>query len=126
MKNTNINHLNNLQNEVLRGLAFYEDELRIVQERLEEIASNNTHREVMEGVEHFQNQLIIQRNNIDELKHKVNVYLDQLKEQLTNSPDFAGETLATVNTDLYNQYIVEEKTINELRHEFNRFAAKWL
>ena len=126
MKNTNINHLHHLRNEVLRGLAFYEDELRIVQERLEGIASDNTHREVMEGVEHFQNQLIIQRNNIDELKHEVNVHLDRLKEQLTNSPDFAGETLATANTALYNKYIEVEKTINALRQEFNRFAAKWM
>lgn len=126
MKNVNINHLKSLQNEVLRGLAFYEEELRILQERLEEIVIDNNKKEVMESVEHFQNQLIIQRNNIDELKHDVNAHAAHLKSQLIHSPDFVSEGSAAENDSLYERYVVEEKTINELRREFNRFAAKWM
>lgn len=126
MRNVNINHLKSLQNEVLRGLAFYQEELKILQNRLEEIVIDNNKNVVMENVGHFENQLLIQRNNIDELKHDVNAHLQHLKSQLVHSPDFVSEGSAAENDDLYERYLIEEKTINDLRKEFNRFATKWM
>lgn len=126
MKKISIKHLHNLQNEALRGLDFYKEELTILQHRLEEITADNTGKEAMEQVEHFQNQLIIQKNNIDELRHAVNEHLSVLKAQLEQAPDFVLESSGNVDDLLYDRYQTLAKIINELRQEFNRFAAKWM
>lgn len=126
MKKISIKHLHNLQNEALRGLDFYAEELTILQHRLEEIAADNTGKEAMQQVEHFQNQLIIQKNNIDELKHAVNEHLMALKNQLEKVPGFVLEISGDIDDLLYDRYETLTIIINDMRKQFNRFAAKWL
>jgi hypothetical protein len=126
MKKINLKHIHNLNEEALRGLDFYEEEMRILQERLEDVAKDNYDKEVMLKVEHFQNQLIIQRNNIDELRHAIHDHLSIIKGQLENSNEYISENADLEETTLYEQYHELEKTINILRKEFNHFAAEWI
>ena len=63
-------------------LDFYKDEIKILQNRLEEIAAKNNHKDVLALVEQFQNRLIIHRNTIDEIQHKVNLQMRLPKTRL--------------------------------------------
>jgi histidyl-tRNA synthetase len=54
MKKVDIKHIANLNSESVRGLDFYLDELKIMQERLDEIAAANTGEEVLKKIDHFQ------------------------------------------------------------------------
>ncbi|WP_407426146.1 hypothetical protein [Arcticibacter sp.] len=126
MKKINLKHIHSLNEEALRGLDFYEEEIRILQERLEDVAKENYDKEAMLKVEHFQNQLIIQRDNIDDLRHAIRRHLSVIKEQLEKSSEYISENADQEETTLYEQYLELEKTINALRHEFNHFAAEWI
>lgn len=126
MKEINIKHVSNLHSDAIRGLEFYEQELVILQKRLEEIAKGNTGHEVSVEIEHFQNQLLIQNNNIDELKHKIRENLKNIEHQVQHSSGFVDQDYMNINADLYDQYLTLEKIINEIRQEFNRFASKWM
>ena len=126
MKEINIKHISNLHSDALRGLEFYEQELAIMQKRLEEIAGDNTGNEVSVNIEHFQNQFLIQNNNIDELKHKIKQNLKTIESQVMSSAGFVDQDSMSLNADLYDQYLTEEKIVNDIRHEFNRFASKWM
>jgi hypothetical protein len=126
MTQINIKHIANLNNDCLRGLEFYKQELGILQERLDEIAAANTGKEVMEQVEHFQNQFIIHKNAIEEIAHDVNCNNESIEKQLLKTEVFVSVETATAHQNIHEQYQTEEKIFNELRHEFNRFAAKWL
>lgn len=126
MKEINIKHISNLHSDALRGLEFYEQELEIMQKRLEEIAGDNTGNEVSVNIEHFQNQFLIQNNNIDELKHKIKQNLKTIESQVMSSAGFVDQDSMSLNADLYDQYLTEEKIVNDIRHEFNRFASKWM
>jgi hypothetical protein len=126
MKEINIKHITDLHNDALRGLEFYNQELTILQERLDEIAANNSNVEVLEKVDHFQNQFIIHQRCIDELKHDLHKNLKHIEEEVSVTSGFFGESKFAENEYLYEQYVTEEKIFNELRHEFNRFAAKWM
>jgi hypothetical protein len=126
MKEINIKHVSNLHSDALRGLEFYEQELVILQKRLEEIAKDNTGHEVAVSIEHFQNQFLIQNNNIDELKHKIRENLKIIESQVMSSAGFVDQDAMSVNADLYDQYLTLEKIVNEIRHEFNHFASKWM
>jgi hypothetical protein len=44
----------------INKMLFYKDEMKVMQNRLSEVARKNTDREVQALVEHFQNQLIVQ------------------------------------------------------------------
>jgi hypothetical protein len=126
MKEINIKHISNLHTDALRGLEFYEQELAIMQKRLEEIAGDNTGNEVAVNIEHFQNQFLIQNNNLDELKHKIKQNLKTIESQVMSSAGFVDQDSMSLNANLYDQYLTEEKTINDIRHEFNRFTSKWM
>ena len=49
---------------------FYEDELKLYQNWLEEVAGKNTHMDVQVEVEHFQNQFLIQKKALSTLRHQ--------------------------------------------------------
>lgn len=126
MKKTNIKHLTFAHQACRRGLEFYEIELSFLQERLEEISGDNTGHEVAEQVEHFQNQLIINRDQIDQLKHRIQVNLDQVAAEVKLSDQFIREVTVTAADQIAADYEQEEKLFKELRHDFNRFAAQWM
>jgi uncharacterized protein YydD (DUF2326 family) len=126
MKRTSIKHLTFAHQACLRGLEFYEIELRFLQERLEEIAADNTSREVAEQVEHFQNQFIIHQAQIDNLKHRVKESLDKLATDIKLSENFIREATVTEADKIAADYQDEENMFNEMRRFFNRFAAQWM
>lgn len=126
MKKTSIKHLTFAHQACLRGLDFYLLEIRFLQERLEEIAGDNTGHEVSGQVEHFQNQLIIHREQIDQLKHRININLDQVTAELKRSSNFIQEATVDAANQIGADYEQEEQLFKTLRQEFNRFAAKWM
>ena len=126
MKTINIKHIKNLNNDGLRGISFYKQELVILQGRLEEIAADNTAREVREKVDHFQNQFLIHGNFLDKLKHDINANDRKLEADLLQTATRASESAATEHDLIHERYLNEERIFNELRHEFNRFAAEWM
>ncbi len=126
MSQINIKHIKNLNNDCLRGIEFYKQELGILQERLEEIAADNTAMEVREKVEHFQNQFLIHGNYLDELKHYIHANDKSIEHELLRTEVFVSESIAAEHKRIHEQYLNEEKIFNDLRHEFNRFAAEWM
>ncbi|MDB5134991.1 MAG: hypothetical protein JWP37_1594 [Mucilaginibacter sp.] len=126
MSQINIKHIANLNSESLRGLAFYEQELGFLQERLDEISGDNTGKEVSEKVEHFGNQLIIHKDVIDELKHLIHANNKSMGSQLHHTDVFVDRNSADEHQQLNEKYGTEEKMFNDFRYEFNRFAAKWM
>lgn len=127
MKNrVNIKHIKNLNNDGLRGLIFYKQELEILQQRLQEVATDNTAREVQEQVDHFQNQFLIHGNFLDELKHDIHVNDEAIEAELLLTGNLVAESTANEHKRIHERYLNEERIFNELRHEFNRFAADWM
>ncbi|NHA02632.1 hypothetical protein G7092_02425 [Mucilaginibacter sp. HC2] len=126
MKQSNIRTIGPLHHEWLRGLEFYNIELNILQERLEEIAAGNTSREAAEGIEHFQNQLLIHHNHIASIKQKVEANIEQMAKSSLLTGGYLESVVLNDFEQLEDQYYTEENLVSELRKEFNRFAAKWL
>ncbi|HZX58427.1 MAG TPA: hypothetical protein VFE54_06865 [Mucilaginibacter sp.] len=126
MSQINIKHVANLDNESLRGLEFYEQELVILQKRLDQIAADNTGKEVAEKIEHFQNQFLIHKDAIERLRHRVRANTQDIELQVVKTDPFVDLDSANEHESLVEQYLTEEKMFNEMRQEFNRFAAEWL
>ena len=110
----------------LNKLAFYKDELSIMQNRIAEIAQKNTSKEVLAFVEHFQNQLIIQRERIDNLNHDIKKDESFLESAAIKNPTavdhekFADHKAEREDVEKF------EQMFNDLRKELIDFLSKWM
>lgn len=118
---THVTNLSNEHSSWLRGIAFYNDELRILKHRLAEVSFENTVQEVKAEVEHYQNQFIIQEKNLLELKTSIDKNFALIGKDLEEKAMHVSNSTMAETDSLRERYIQLEKIVNEVRHEFNRF-----
>jgi uncharacterized membrane protein YgaE (UPF0421/DUF939 family) len=117
-------HLEN--QDWLKRLDFYKEDLIILRERLDEVTTKNNDADFLKSVEHFENQFIIQRNHIDELAHQIKSNEHTLVAEITHNPvavDHRKVESHEAEADFMGYF---EKNFAELRAEFNVFLAKWM
>lgn len=124
METKKIYNLHEEHKEWLNNLAFYKDEIKIMQNRISEIASKNTATEILKQVEHFQNQLIVQRNNIDELNHTIKDHENYLENRVNENPTAADHRSVNDHPKMRDSYTSFDKVFNDLRKELNAFLSK--
>jgi uncharacterized cupredoxin-like copper-binding protein len=126
MSYTNVSNLNSLPAEILRGLVFYKEEIKILQDRLELVSLRNNSFEARQGIEHFQNQFIMHQNNIDELKHSVNLMVEKMSKDAQQHGGRIEKESVDEEEKYNDEYVVLEKVIKDMRKEFNLFLSKWM
>jgi len=126
METKKIYELHEEHKEWLNNLAFYKDEIKVMQNRISEIASKNSSAEALKQIEHFQNQLIIQRNNIDELSHSIKDHENYLENRVNENPTAVDHRKVNDHPKMRDSYTSFDKVFNELRKELNAFLAKWM
>jgi hypothetical protein len=110
--------------EWLNRLAFYKDELKIMQNRIAEIAERNTKTDVLAQVEHFQNMLIIQKNQIDRLRHDTDKQEEELVSLALKNPVASDHRRVEFHPEQKQKIELFEKIFNELRHELIHWLTK--
>jgi hypothetical protein len=110
--------------EWLNRLAFYKDELKIMQNRIAEIAERNTKTDVLAQVEHFQNMLIIQKNQIDRLRHDIDKQEEELVSLALKNPVASDHRRVEFHPEQKQKIELFEKIFNELRHELILWLTK--
>lgn len=126
METKKIYELHEEHKEWLNNLAFYKDEIKVMQNRVSEVASKNSSPDVLKQIEHFQNQLIIQRNNIDELCHSIKDHENYLENRVNENPTAVDHRKVNDHPKMRDSYISFDKVFNELRKELNEFLTKWM
>jgi seryl-tRNA synthetase len=110
----------------LRGIDFYQDEIKIMRKRLSEVSQANTARELKKKVEQFQNQFEVHEEQLKKLKHSTNNHALHIANDFENHHgQLERETLAE-HDSMREDYVNTEKLFNEMRHDFNRFLSKYL
>lgn len=112
--------------EWIKKLDFYADEIKVMTNRISEIAAKNTAADVMGQVEHFQNQFIIQKNHIDELRHAVNDHETYIVNRIKENPVASDHRKLNDHPVLRDRMNAFEKIFSELRSELNKFLSKTL
>jgi len=126
MSYTSIDKLKVRPFDTMRSLIFYKEEINVLQLRLDEVAAKNTSFEVRQGIEHFQNQFVLQKNNIDELKHKVNLFYEELSKDTHLHSGRINDVRIEEQNELQEEFLILEKVIKEMKQEFNLFLKKWM
>jgi hypothetical protein len=107
-------------------ISFYEEDIKTMRKRLEEVAGKNTDREMHGWVERFQNKLIIQEEQIDILKHDINACEDDLIKNIEDNPTASDRRKMDDHADLRDRVQTFELLFNKLRKDLNAFVAKWM
>jgi hypothetical protein len=107
----------------LNKLSFYNDEIVLMQKKLDEISSKNTGREIRTRIEHFQNQFTIQKNNSDNIKRHIKREEKELLGTIKKNPVAVDHRKAEDHQDERNMIDGFEQNFNLLRKEFNAFLA---
>lgn len=110
----------------MNNVAFYRDEISIMQGRLQELASKNTSKDLLKQVEHFQNQFIIQNQHLDELKHNINLSNDALSSEIAKNQTALEHRKVKDHAEARQDMHAFEKLYAPLKKEFNAFLSKWM
>jgi hypothetical protein len=109
----------------MNELKFFEMQLDVFEERLEEVVQNGMDNTGYAEVEAFQNQIIRQREVIDELKHKF-----RLREKDLDT--YANEKEIDANHVLYKDHRKERedmqifiKLYQEMREKYMHFLERY-
>lgn len=120
-----IGQLHNDHTSWLSEIRLHADELRIFQQRLEEIATKNNATEVQKSITHFQNQLIIQKEQLDILSHNIRKQEQLLAQYAQEHPVAIDHVLFKDHKDLREQNETFNRLFRELKTEFNAFLGRW-
>lgn len=123
-KKTYIFALHEDHEEWLNALAFYEDSLKIYQNRLAEVSNKNTDKDVKVLVERFQNQFIIQKEEIDFLKHEIRLDELALQNEVEKNPTASDHRKVNDNVPLRDRYETFVTLFTSMKEDFNEFAGK--
>lgn len=108
----------------LKSLEFYKEEISILNKRLQEVTGKNNAPDFLKEVEHYQNQFIVQRNNIDELAHAIKMNEKEIVKEV-NANSIAVEHRKVESHEAEADFLgYFEKNFAELRTEYNKFLSK--
>lgn len=105
-------------------LSFQKDELKIFENRLEEVASRWTKKEVLIQVEHFQNNFIRHNEVIDTLKHNINSHEKELADFAEDHPVAVDHAHFKDHTSLRDEVETQRKLYEALKTDFLRFLTQ--
>lgn len=124
METKTIPELHREHTEWLNKLAFYADDLKIMEHRVKEMIQRAPEKDVLAMAEHFQNQIIIQQVQVDSLKEGIWYHEKNLQEKVNKNPN-ASDTIEVEDHSEQREKIERfEEIVNELRKELINFLAK--
>ena len=107
-------------------LAFYKDELSILEPRLTELVGKYTNKEVLTGIEHFQNQFLLQKVEIHKLHNNIRAHEHNLATFAEDHPIAIDHYHFSDHRPLREQVERQRAIYNDLKKEFFIFLDRWM
>lgn len=107
----------------IRLLEFFKQENTLLKNRLAEVVDQQADRDFLALAEQFQNKFIIKDEFIDELRHDVNI---QLQEIIKTDDSSTNQKLIKKQGMLRNEMEYFEKEFTSLKNEFNKYLSDYL
>ena len=114
---TPISHISAEHSSWLRGISFYQDEIRITKNRLDELKDQSTGNQ-------YQNRLEEHEVDLHALHEAIEKHVHHLEHDVETRGDWVTNSSMAEHDSMRERYVKLEKSINTLRHEFNAFIVK--
>lgn len=114
---TPISHISAEHSAWLRGILFYQDEIRIMKNRLDELKDQSTGNQ-------FQNRVEEHEIDLHALHEAIVKHVHHLEHDVETRVNWVTNSSMAEHDSMRERYVNLEKSINTLRHEFNAFIVK--
>ncbi len=107
-------------------LAFWKDELKSFNLRLDELVNRWTKKEVLQKLEHYQNEFMLHKGVIEKLQEEIQAHETSIAAQeSTGRP--ALDTILVKNHSDFRKKMEEQRQIYaDLKKEFFRFLSQYM
>ena len=123
METLPITKLHNEHSTWLNLLAFYADDLKVLQKRVIQVGNSNTDKEVLAYIDFYKNEIERRLNEASMLASEIKQHDRFLSKKLDKHLEI--ETAA--DHPLHRIQIKDfEDAMHKLRHELNAFASRWM
>lgn len=107
-----------------RQLDFEKDDLKFMQERLQEVASDWTSEDVLSQVTQYQSKFTRHNEVIDELLAEIHQAEKELSQFAKDNPIANDEIKMKDHTKMRDKIETQNKMYAEMKQDFLRFLAK--
>ncbi len=121
-----ISHVTAEYADWMRAISFYQDEIKILKNRLSEVSQRYTNTDVKVEVEHYQNQFIIQNNNLEDLLKDIKIHETHMSADIEKFAQHLSNHTLAEHDSMRDRFANIEKVITNLRHDFNKFLCRYM
>lgn len=107
-----------------KSILFFADEIRVAENRLEEVVAKNTGTAVLAEIEHFQNQFILQKEQFDILLHEIHEQERRIRADFRNKEKESNEIFSSTQPALRNKIESAGRIFEETKKDFYAFLSK--
>lgn len=107
----------------LKHLAFYKDQLHVMESEMIDFVQSKPPRSLMPKVEQFQNQFIRQREVIDELRHKVKAHENEIERMTNFALEYLRDRVTREHMAIKSEYKRFVELFLEMEQDFHDFLA---
>jgi hypothetical protein len=107
-------------------LAFWKDELKTFNHRLEELVNRWTDKSVLSELDKFQNNFIRHGEVIDELQHEINVHETNMSNHDAKHEDVLDTAHVKNHIQFRERMETQRHIYGELKKDFFRFLSKYM
>lgn len=108
----------------LKELGFFKDEMKVLDNRLLEVASKGQQAETMAMIERFQNKMIILNERHDEIKHAIGLNKDWIGKLAAGKPENTYQRFIEKDEEIHDDMADLMFSFRQLRKEFYRFLTQ--
>ncbi|ALM09244.1 hypothetical protein SB49_09420 [Sediminicola sp. YIK13] len=107
-------------------LAFWEDELKSFNNRLNELINRWTNKEVILQLEHYQNEFILHGKVIDQLQEAIEKHEIRIAGQTQVGQDALDTIMTKKHLEFRNKMETQRQIYADLKKAFFHFLSKYL
>ncbi len=126
LNKTSLQNLHYYHNLWSKELAFYKDEISVLEPHLQELSNKYSIKEVVEGIEHFQNQFDLHKENIHILQHDIDAHEKSLATYAQNTPVAAEHDSFGSHKAMTKKMETQRTIYHDLKKDFFLFMEKWM
>ncbi|MBL7473020.1 hypothetical protein [Robertkochia sediminum] len=110
----------------LNEIAFWMDEIRSFQNRMEEIEERWTDNMVLAELGQFQNQMIIHKNRIEKLREEIEAHEHSIAETIDKVNEAVDRIGFRYHLDMREKIETERVMFHDLKKRFFSFLSKYM
>jgi len=118
---SSVSEMHSDHSEWISKVKFYEEELDLISETIDEHVGHSSGKEVLALGEQLQNRILIQKENFDRIKHGIRHHETAIKRFLADDTDLQDPAMSEQHKQFGEELSYLEKEFQNLKNQIHQF-----